>query len=66
MKSIDELERMREERNISMTNMAMLVGYSSKSVWSMAVDRNSMSDDVRERAEAVFEYYDEHGVIPEP
>ena len=66
MKSVEELDEMREEREINKQTMSALVGYRNNEQWGHAVREGFMSPEKRRIALDVFQYYDERGYVPTP
>lgn len=63
--TFDEIDQMREARDIGPRFMAELVGLPS-TTWPSYQKRGSMPDARKRLALAVFDYYDDHGYIPTP
>lgn len=66
MSEIQTLEEKRKEHGINKTIMGELV-YGSPAAWGMALKRNGTVYEKTERkAEFVFEYHEDRGIVPEP
>jgi len=66
MVDTDEIESMREERDINTTTMNALCGYSGNSAYTNAIKTGYMSPQKRQRCLDIYEYYDEYGIVPVP
>lgn len=62
----NQLDAEREKRDINKSNMSILVGYESSKSWGSALNTGHMGADKIDKAQIVFEYYDENGYIPTP
>jgi len=66
MVEIDTIEEMRDERGINMVTMSALCGYAGHGGYCKAVSDGYMSPQKRQRCLDIYEYYDEHGIVPVP
>lgn len=61
----EEIEEERQDRGIQRRIMAELV-YDSSSSWTNVTGHGYISEEAAQRAQEVFDYYDEHGIVPLP
>jgi len=66
MVDVTTIEEMRETRDINTTTMNALCGYSGNSAYTNAVKTGYMSPQKRQRCLDIFQYYDDHGIVPVP
>lgn len=64
-KTLEELEEMREERNINASTLGECIG-GRGTTWRQAVRMETASIRLKRNAVRVFKYYDIHGIVPEP
>jgi hypothetical protein len=65
VKTIQELDEMRDERGIDSKTLSTCCG-GSHDAWGQAVRDNSYSERFKSNAVKVFKFYDEHGYVPMP
>lgn len=64
-KSLEELDKMREDRDINTTLMSEAMG-CHPNTWRNAVKRDVASDRLKRNALRVIQFYDNQGIIPIP
>lgn len=62
--SLDELEAMREHRDIKPTHISEAIGFKTDGGWWTSIEKDTMSPQKRLLALAVFEFYDRKGYCP--
>lgn len=65
IKTVEQLEKMRQERDINKTTLSTCAG-ANQSGWGNALRNGSCSKELKENVVAVFKYYDRRGIVPEP
>lgn len=63
---IEDIESMRSERGITKQTLSVCMGFESGTGYAVAESRGYMSEQRREDALEVFDYYDENGYVPMP
>lgn len=62
--SIQDLDSMRQDRDIKKQHLSVSVGYKKSSGWEQAIRQHAMGPDKRFMALVIFEFHDREGYLP--